>query len=376
MTPFHKLDIWEQLNVLADVKAKLALERHLHYGGTPLHISYMHNTLPSLSITTNGKTTQIVSKLGRSLHYHISAERIRNYWQHKGKKVTHEDCDRKAFNHASQNTSQGFARWNTKWQCGICGVGKWLERWKDQKHLKCPRCLQDNETVEHVLSCQHPDATLCWNSSIKDLRVWMDDHHAIPGLAEALGLHLTQWRSNQPFLDTTITDPTVLSIINAQDSVGWDCFFFGSLHRKWSDETGKYFEMVGRKTSGVTWTSQLIRKIWDLQHKMWLHRNVYVHKSTNSIHQHEEEALDRAIWAEFIIGRNGLAADYSGLFRGNVLRLLNQSGILKMQWIYRVWSGRDRLREVQGLSPWYKDPLAASFIDRARVRRKRRHGIG
>ena len=109
---------------------------------------------------------------------------------------------------------------------------------------------------------------------------------------------------------------------------------------------------------------------------MWLHRNSFVHRSANSVHQHEEEALDCAIRMEFIIGRNGLPRDYDGLFRGNVNRLLGQSGTGKMQWLYRVWMGRDRLRARNDLPPWHKDPLASSFMNRSRVRRKRKRGIG
>ena len=90
------------------------------------------------------------------------------------------------------------------------------------------------------------------------------------------------------------------------------------------------------------------------------------------MHQQEEDAIDRAIRQEFIIGRSGLSMDYDGLFRGDVRRLLNGSTEMKVQWIYRVWSGRDRLRLEQNLDPWYKEPLAATFIRRNLVRRKRK----
>ena len=105
---------------------------------------------------------------------------------------------------------------------------------------------------------------------------------------------------------------------------------------------------------------------------MWIHRNLFVHEAGKSMHRHEEEAVDRAIREEFIIGRNGLSIDYDGLFRGNVQRLLNGGTGTKVQWIYRVWSGRDCLRRELDLEPWFKNPLAATFIRRNQIRKKRR----
>ena len=82
--------------------------------------------------------------------------------------------------------------------------------------------------------------------------------------------------------------------------------------------------------------------------------------------------MNRVVQEEFIFGRNGLPQDYQGLFRGNVNRLLNSDSTTKVQWVYRVWTGRDRIRREQGLDPWYKHPLAASFIRRNHIRRKRK----
>ena len=48
-----------------------------------------------------------------------------------------------------------------------------------------------------------------------------------------------------------------------------------------------------------------------------------VHKGGKSLHKHEEEAVERVIREEFIIGRNSLPREYAGLFRGSVQRLLN-----------------------------------------------------
>lgn len=157
-----------------------------------------------------------------------------------------------------------------------------------------------------------------------------------------------------------------------QDEMGWDSLMFGAAHQTWAREQGDCLSQMGQKMTGTAWVSQFIRKLWSLQHSMWMHRNSFVHKDGKSMHQHEEEAIDRALREEFILGRSGLLMYYDGLFRGSVRRLLDGSTETKVQWIYRAWSGRDRLRLEQDLDLWYKDPLAATFIRRNQVRRKRR----
>ena len=226
--------------------------------------------------------------------------------------------------------------------------------------------------MEHVVHCKHHDATLTWDQGIEEIREWMINHSAIPGLAEAFGTRLSQWRNQQPLSDLEYLDESVKKIITAQDDLGWNALMFGAIHTSWGKEQGDHLSSLGKMTTGTTWVSQLIRKLWKLQHSMWLHRNSFVHKDSKSMHQHEEDAVNTVIREEFMIGRDRLPIEYDGLFRGNVTRLLNGRTETKVQWIYRVWSGRDRIRRELDLEPWFKNPLAAMFIRRHQVSKKRR----
>ena len=366
------IDIWGQLNMVADSYAKIALWRNIESNGREQQMEQLHHAIQPITIEYKEYKTTIVSNLRKRLSHHISQQRILHYWKEQGKQVDNDNFDKLAFTHAARNIPIYLQTWITKWSSGICGVGKWLERWKDQPHSKCPRCLTDNETVEHVIHCQHEDATLCWNTGIEEIRDWMMTHNALPGLAEAVCTRLSQWRNNRPLANMEFLDDSVASIIQDQDDMGWDAVMFGTLHNSWSREQGDYLSALGKRTTDTTWVSQFICKIWILQHSLWVHRNSFVHKDGKSMHQHEEEAVDRVIREEFLFGRYGLPTDYEGLFRGNVHRILNGAALMKVQWLYRVWSGRDRLRREQDMDPWYKDPLAATFIRRHQVRRKRK----
>ena len=120
--------------------------------------------------------------------------------------------------------------------------------------------------------------------------------------------------------------------------------------------------------------SKLLRKVWTIQYQMWTHRNSFVHQGTTSNHIIEEEAVKKAVGEEFIIGRNGLTADYGSFFQGTREEWMEAKGEVKRQWLANIWAARDRLRHEQGLEPWYKDPVAFAFIRRFNKRKKRKRG--
>lgn len=367
-----KIDIWGRLNMIADVDAKVALWEHIVNQHPQPELRPLPNTLPAITINYNNEPTTICSKLIHNLKTHIATQTGMKYWKIKHPQIEDEDFDMSTFMHASKNVPTWQRRWLSKWSCGMCGVGRMLKRWKEQTHSKCPRCLTDNETVNHVIRCQHVDATLCWNTNLEDLREWMLTNHAIPGLAEAVLMRLTQWRDGNPFIDSPEWDDDVTEIINSQDHLGWDAACFGIISKQWSALQGQYLASLDRKTLGSTWVSRFIRQLWTVQHKMWLHRNTFVHGAGKSGHEMESEAVENAIWREFIIGRNGLLQEYLGLFRGTVQRILKQDTAVQQQWLSIVWAGRDRIRRSQNLDPWMRNPLAAAFISRFHLRRKRK----
>ena len=82
--------------------------------------------------------------------------------------------------------------------------------------------------------------------------------------------------------------------------------------------------------------------------------------------------MDSAIRWEFAVGRNGLGPSYSGLFAGEFQRILNKDNVSKTQWLYSIWVARDKFRTDQGLELWPRETVAATFVQRARMRHKRR----
>ena len=67
--------------------------------------------------------------------------------------------------------------------------------------------------------------------------------------------------------------------------------------------------------------------------------------------------------------------DYRRNFNGEVEKILDDKNIIgKQQWLATIWYARDYLRTSQGLDIEDRNPLARAFIDRFKVRRKRKKG--
>ena len=90
------------------------------------------------------------------------------------------------------------------------------------------------------------------------------------------------------------------------------------------------------------------------------------------MHQHELDAVDHALRYEYAVGQDGLPQVYGGLFRIPIAHLLRKTLPSKLQWLDSVWSARDTIRRSLHLDPWPRDQLAAAFLVRSRLRRKRK----
>ena len=101
------------------------------------------------------------------------------------------------------------------------------------------------------------------------------------------------------------------------------------------------------------------------------HRNSYIHASNGTIHQHEEEDMTAVMRWGFAVGQNELPAAYSGLFTGQVQRLLKYDRITKAQWLISIWNTRDGVKISAGLGGWESNKMAATFIQSHKKRRKR-----
>jgi hypothetical protein len=66
----------------------------------------------------------------------VCVETVSAYWLHQGRLTANSAAliDWQVLASACQAEYLGIPRWVTKYVTGICGDGKWLERWQWQNH--------------------------------------------------------------------------------------------------------------------------------------------------------------------------------------------------------------------------------------------------
>ena len=161
-------------------------------------------------------------------------------------------------------------------------------------------------------------------------------YHAAPGLAEAIISWLSHWRLQRQFHGFPGLSEEAGDALHHQDVIGWDNFCFGLVSHSLCTLQDHHLKASSWKLSGVSWFSKVIRKLWDLQHSLWEHRNKFVHGSESSVHAYELEAVNQSLYYEFMIGRDGLSEQFSSLFQGSVDSLLGKDNISKLQWLHSV----------------------------------------
>ena len=145
---------------------------------------------------------------------------------------------------------------------------------------------------------------------------------------------------------------------------------FGIVPEKWIEQQYSYLLSKKRKILELAWFSKFIRSLWDMQNRMWLHRYTFFHNTNKGVHIKEQQAIDNSLLIKLTIGLNRLSNKYKSLFKYKNQELLKVSYDIKLLQLDSVQAERDRLRNIIGLDLWFKDPLAATFLERDKVRRK------
>jgi len=140
------LDHWAELNILMDAKAKQFLRKATD---SPRYQSLQYD--PWTIWIHNKKVTGNLSSVIYSL---VHDEEASAYWASK-QDLSLESLskvDWPAVEVACAEVSRGRRVFLSKHISGMCGVGKFMLRWKEWDHDKCPRCGLPEDS-KHVWKC-------------------------------------------------------------------------------------------------------------------------------------------------------------------------------------------------------------------------------
>jgi hypothetical protein len=216
-----------------------------------------------------------------------------------------------------------------------------LVKYAYQKHSKCPRCGQNNETTSHIIQCQQHEAVNLWHNEILALRSWMLRTLGHPELVSIITNALLQWQSTSRGFEGIPRDQTLQLAVQRQRNIGWKSFIEGFWALEWRECQRLHLLSKKSQRSSALWISKVQRRIWEIAWIMWQHRNNTLHNDGRTIHTQEMTALDEEIRQESALGLDDLHVKYSHLFQQPIQELLNKPMTHKRMWIMSVWAARD-----------------------------------
>jgi hypothetical protein len=128
----------------------------------------------------------------------------------------------------------------------------------------------------------------------------------------------------------------------SQDQIGWRRFLEGMVLR----ELGHLVEQEGMledcKLSTDTWMREMITRLLELTHSMWIYRNLVVHDTSSGIHAiRRKEALQSEIERQIELGGEGLEEGDKWMLEVNMTDMEDSTGEREAYWLLAIEAARE-----------------------------------
>jgi hypothetical protein len=145
---------------------------------------------------------------------------------------------------------------------------------------KCPRCHTDDETIDHVIRCSSAECQQWRAALLTHLRlVCTTSLHSRLALVDVLLAGLSCW-FNHTQLDCNDYPASLHTLINDQNTIGWNQIFRGRMVTEWAALQQQSLSDNGCQTpslSGRSWVATVVSTIWMRFFELWNARNQIVH---------------------------------------------------------------------------------------------------
>jgi hypothetical protein len=171
------------------------------------------------------------------LYDFVHAKEAKQYWLAKDhiSEQAIQSTNWDAIGQAMIETSRNRRAFISKHVVGMCGVGKFMVRWKQRDTAACPRCGEFEDAL-HIWMCKAESTFPFWDTALQDLEAWMTTADTDPDIQSAILHYLRTWRDDTRYsYDTSAElDP----LISQQSLHWWHLFFEGWIDMGWEEEGG------------------------------------------------------------------------------------------------------------------------------------------
>jgi len=238
-----------------------------------------------------------------------------------------------------------------------------MQRWKFRSTAECPRCHDPREDKQHLLSCPDTAARERWEKAMKELESWLRDENTERQLRNQLMAYLQNWNSPN---DTAMTPGTPM---HAQEAIEKKHIWDGWLSKEWREQQEQAWKRMRSQKSSQRWTSELIKKLWNVAWDMWEQRNNALHESNLNRETILEKDINNKIRKIYSVGIGQLARGGFRLMKHPLEHQLQLPLNTKQQWVESINAALHRKKIHEHRSMLVEQQLMETWVVQNPIRR-------
>ena len=267
---------------------------------------------------------------------------------------SYEDINWDAIKKAVHGLKLGQKHWLAKHIAGMSSVGVTMMRRGEWHHNKCPICLKEKETSDHVLQCKDSKARRKWREGVLTFLEDLDRMNTEPYIYKIMENRLLSWPTEN--VHKFKYDPMPRSTreaMDAQDLLGWKPFIYGRISILWQDAQKEWLihDSTKWKTSATTWSARVVKELFYLIRGMWDNRNLILHDKDHKWKKKRRKEWDRSIREFYRLFQTETWNDKDKrFFAKNKGIVLSYDDAQKQQWLTSVQQAYNRRPKEQSQS--------------------------
>ena len=362
----RQLTSLEKLNCKVDLWAKEKAQEQIN--GLLQNTSFTNTEQGYGTITCNGRI--ITSKIQSTLYHQITKK---NFLKALGeseeipKNFLSLNINWQSFGQARKEATDNIQTFITKWISGDTATGRIMVARKTRLLARCPRCNYEDEHLTHVLTCGAASVIELRDNLISELIHWLESVYTSPTIVNFVNIGLPKWFQNQeyewnPNSQIFTHNQQEDKALQSQLKVGWFHLLSGMITEDMTNLQQQYYTKIESPKLGSRWTTDFTQKLWQITHKLWIHRCNHLFEKDEVAELSGLPQLKQAITTEYNLGRGDLPQVYSSFFHTPLQFILNKKITHLKRWFLIVRTAREAHTMVRNFDDFSFDGPLRNWI--------------
>ena len=345
---WNELSRAEQLNCSCDLAAKRAITQTVVDG-----VTLEQNPLPLEPVAFFVGKHKVTTEAGSLIRYAAHYQEAKDLFDQQNivERDNFDLIDWEPLHKVLSNVPKMFQIFLCKQVFGVLATNRYLHKRGASPvgSATCQSCTLHDESAAHILLCPEEGRVLILNKLADQLLDWLDDYGTPRDLTYLIVSYI-KGRGERSMTDICRNLPDIYKrAATTQDRVGWRRFLEGMI----SVEFRQIVEEIGLRdnpsATPLKWCKDLILKLQEITHGMWIYRNLSIHDSSKGVLavQRREKLLEE-IEKQIQLGGEGLDEKDEWMLEVNLGDLEEGStGEYETYWLLAIETARERYRLAQ-----------------------------